>query len=359
MVFFVLQKVQFSAGTGIIFHMSDIQPTPPISDTQPRKVKSRRIAVLISASIVLIAIALGSAAGYAQGMGTRMNIQQTSDAKSIVEQYDLAEKDVAEKRYANARERLNYIMEKNPSYPGAAELLTKLMVEMAVTPSLTPTTIPSATPTPDLRSQETIFNQAKEQLKNSEWTNALASLDQLRKSDPNYKAALVDGMYYTGLRNRGIDEIIGNREFAQTTNLEGGIYDLTLAERFGPLDGQADGMRTWARMYIIGASFWEIDWGQAVNYFSQVANQTPNLRDASNITASQRYYQALLKYGDQQVAAGGRQKDRCLALDTWNMAQSISALNEEYTNKFNELNLKCNPPTDVPAPEEPQATVAP
>jgi len=36
---------------------------------------------LISALIVLVAIALGSAAGYAQGMGTRMSAQQTSEGK--------------------------------------------------------------------------------------------------------------------------------------------------------------------------------------------------------------------------------------------------------------------------------------
>lgn len=344
--------------------MSDIQPNTPLSDTQPRKVKSRRVAVLISALVLLVAIALGSAAGYAQGMNTRMSAQQTSDGKSVAEQYNLAVKDFAAKRYGNARERLDYILQKNQNYPGAVDLLTKLMVQMAVTPSLTPTTVPSATPTPDMRSQETIFAQAQEQLKNSQWTDALASLDQLRKSDSSYKAALVDGMYYTGLRNRGMDQIIGNRAYAQTTNLEGGIYDLTIAERFGPLDGAADGTRTWARMYIIGASFWELDWAQAVNYFSQVAEQTPNLRDASNVTASQRYYQALLKYGDQQVANGARLKDRCEALNTWSTAQGVGGgLDEEYTNKFNDLNLKCNPPTDVPAPtalvEEPTATTGP
>jgi len=82
------------------------------------------------------------------------------------------------------------------------------MVQMAVTPSLTPTIVPSATPTPDRRAQEAIFAQAQEQLKASEWTNALTLLDSLRKDHPQYKAALVDGMYYTGLRNRGMDQII-------------------------------------------------------------------------------------------------------------------------------------------------------
>jgi len=340
--------------------MTDIEPDNTLSETQPsnispdtqpvKKSKKRNIvAILVGALILLAALALGGFAGYNQGIDARVSVQQTSDAKVVVEQFALAQQDFAAKNYGASRQRLEYIIKQDPNYPGAADLLTKIIVQMAITPSVTPTTIPSATPTPDLRSQETIFAQAQTQLKNSEWTNAMASLDALRKADPTYKAVQVDGMYYVALRNRGMDQIMGNRAYAQTTNLEGGIYDLTLAERFGPLDGLADGMRTWARYYIIGASFWELDWAQAVNYFGQVANQAPNLRDASNITASQRYYQALLKYGDLQNSAK-RLKDRCLALQSWDSARNINGLNDEYTQKYYDLNLLCNPPTATPEP---------
>lgn len=336
--------------------MSDTEPTP-LTDTKPRKAKNRRVAVLISALIIIAAVVFGVMGGYAQAMGTRMAIQQTNDNKSMSEQFALAQKDFAEKRYENAKDRLDYILKKDQAYPGAVDLLTKLMVQMMVTPSPIPSLTPTLTPTPDTRAQEAIFAQAEAQLKAKDWSNLLATLDALRKSHPGYRAARVDGMYYAGLRNRGVDQILGINAYAQGSNLEGGIYDLTLAERFGPLDGTADGTRTWARMYIIGASFWELDWAQAVNYFEQVAAQAPNLRDSSNITAGTRYYQALLKYGDYLVETGSRQKDRCVALDKWETARNMSGLNEEYTNKFNDLFLKCNPPTETPPPaEEPTAT---
>ncbi len=340
--------------------MSDTEPTTNISpDTQPlQKAKKRPVAILIGALILVAALALGGFAGYSQGVGARLSVEKTNVSKILVEQFSLAEEDVAQKRYEVAKKRLEYIFTEDQNYPGAKDLLTKLLVQMAITPSPTPTTIPSPTPTPDLRSQETIFAQAQAQLKNSEWTNALASLDALRKADPTYKSVQVDGMYYMGLRNRGMDQIMGNRAYAETTNLEGGIYDLTLAERFGPLDGLSDGMRTWARQYIIGASFWELDWAQAITYFAQVAQYAPNLRDASNITAGQRYYTALLKYGD--FIASGKTR-RCLALEQWSAANNISPLNEEYSEKFAVLNLQCNPPTDVPepTPEEPTPTTGP
>jgi hypothetical protein len=198
-----------------------------------------------------------------------------------------------------------------------------------------------------LRSQETIFAQAQQQAQSKDWTGLLGSLDSLRKADPTYKAILVDGLYFTALRNRGVDQIMGQGAYAQTTNMEGGIYDLTVAERFGPLDGYADGLRTFARMYITGASFWDVSWPQAVDYFRQVYQFAPNLRDASNVTAAKRLHEALLKYGDQ-MAATGKLKDRCVALDLWSEANNIAVLNGEYSTKFNQLNEECNPPTEVP-----------
>src|SRR3954469_13726706 len=114
--------------------MSDIQSSPALSDTQPRKVKKRRIGILIAALVVLAAIGFGGLAGYAQGVGARMNAQQTSEGRSVAEQYTLAEKAFAEKRYDLARQHLDYVIKQNQAYPGAVALLTKLMVEMAVTP---------------------------------------------------------------------------------------------------------------------------------------------------------------------------------------------------------------------------------
>ena len=143
-----------------------------------------------------------------------------------------------------------------------------------------------------------------------------------------------------------------------TVVAESGAIIEYLAERFGPLDGYADGLRSFTRMYIIGASFWDVNWPQAVNYFRQVVQFAPNLRDASNVTASQRLYQALLKYGDQ-LAGNAKIKDRCVALDVWNEARALTALDNDYSYKFNQLDLECNPPTEVPTeipPEVPTDT---
>jgi len=86
-------------------------------------------------------------------------------------------------------------------------------------------------------------------------------------------------------------------------SLEPGIYDLTLAERFAPLDNQAEGYRTYARLYITGASYWEVDWTQVLYYFEQVYQALPGLRDGTGMTSTERYRKALIGYAIQLAAA--------------------------------------------------------
>ncbi len=285
------------------------------------------------------------------GINDRVSAQSAQKDAILSEQFALAQQDVEAGRYAVANQRLNYILEQNSSYPGAAELLTKVLVQQAITPTAVPTATPTITPTADLREQETIFGEAQQQVANKDWSAALGSLDSLRKADPAYKVVQVDGMYYTALRNRGIDQIMGIGAYT-STNLEGGIYDLTVAERFAPLDGYAAGVREGASQFLTAASFFGIDWVQSLQYFGEVNRLYPNLRDASGMTASQYYYQSLLNYGDILAAEGQGKSlsDRCQALDYWGSAQSIAGLDETYGAKFNRLYNQCYPPTATPDP---------
>ncbi len=73
-------------------------------------------------------------------------------------------------------------------------------------------------------------------------------------------AARVDGLLYLSLRSRGVQKIYKER------NLQGGIYDLAVAEKFGPIDLQVKTARNLARLYLYGVSFWEVDWAKAVEY---------------------------------------------------------------------------------------------
>ncbi len=321
-----------------------------MSDTQPTSVRPKgRFGFLIGLLIISAALVLGTFSGYGWGVNDRVQAADATKSQALGEQFAMAQEDFAARRFDIARQRLEYVLKQDAAYPGGTDLLSQVLVQMAITPSPTLTLTPTVTPTPDLREQESIFAQAQAQLAASDWDGALATLDTLRKKDVNYRTAQLDGMYFIALRNRGAAKILGQGIYANPPNLEGGIYDLTLAERFGPLDGQAAGYRNFARLYIQGASYWELDWAQAVNYFGEVARLTPNLRDGSNVTAMERYRLALLSYGDTFLA-NEKLKDRCPALDQWGASANISPLDADYSRKYNDLNLQCNPPTATPEP---------
>jgi hypothetical protein len=161
-----------------------------------------------------------------------------------------------------------------------------------------------------MRGVEELYGQAQQDVTNSQWTPAINTLLSLRKADPNYQPVWVDDMLYIAYRNRGAAKIL------KEGDLEGGIYDLTQAEQIGPLDADSRSYLTWARLYITGASFWEIDWAQTVYYFAQIAPALPNLRDGSGWTASERLRLGLAGYGDFLAENG----EFCAAVEQFDLA---------------------------------------
>lgn len=320
-------------------HTESTQPNKPYQpdDTQPikplRKAPRWR-SILVSVLGFFLLIGLGGVGGYSSGIGTRRTAERMLITQQLSEQYSFALVDIEFGRYENARQRLEFIIRNDPNYPGAQQKLTEVLVLLSVP---TPVPTPTLTPTPDFSGAESAFQRAQELIRAQDWVGALAALDTVRKSDPSYKTAQVDGMYYFALRNYGYDLI------TKEGNLEGGIYHLTLAERFGPLDNSAKGLRDAARVYITGASFWELNWKEAVFYFSQVSAGWPSLWDGT-MTASQRYYFASMRYGDELFQLG----DYCGATEQYQNASAIGALDAVAQKNADEAYGICYPPTAVP-----------
>jgi tetratricopeptide (TPR) repeat protein len=267
----------------------------------------------------LFAIALISAfGGYSSGIGLRRAAESTQVAHSADQQFQLGLQDMDQGAYYRARQRFEYVIQLVPNYPGATEKLAEalLYLNATATPTLAPT--PTITPTPDTRATEELFNKAQQAILNSEWDQAVEALLALRANDPAYHPVDIDGMLFLALRNRGRDRIL------KENNLEAGIYDLTLASNFGPLDSEAEGLQSWTQLYITGASFWGIDWAQAVEYFQQVAPQMPNLMDGSKMTATERLRQALFEYGNTLAQQG----QFCKAMALYEQSYAIAPSDE-------------------------------
>lgn len=266
-------------------------------EKEPRR-HGRSCLILGGIFFILLFAAIGSFLGYRNGMQSRIDRQASQVALLAATQFQLGLEDMANGRFEIAKVRFEDVIRLDPNFPGVREKLAEVMIVMlptgSPTPSITPT--PNFTPTPDTRGEEELYKQIQKSLADKNWEQAITTIESIRTKNLTYKTIDVDGFYYIALRYRGIDKII------RQGDLEGGMYDLALAERFGPLDKDADSYRIWARYYLTGASFWEVDWEKAVYYFGQVYPYLPNMRDSSGIFAIDRYRQAAVKLANQYAS---------------------------------------------------------
>lgn len=321
-------------------------PEPQTEIEKPTKPRRGRW-IWLGILIVILGIAAGGLLGYSTAMRQRSAAEINQVTAAATTQYELGLADLAEGRLAMAQQRFEYVVNLDPSFPGAADKLAEVMIAQAQVVTPTPQPTPTVSPTPDMRGVEEVYNQAVNQVKNQQWAQAFDSLQALRNLDPHYKAVDVDGMYYIVLRYRGVEMILNEG------NLESGIYNLTLAERFAPIDVDAASYRTWARYYLNGASYWGIDWGRVVTIFAEIYPAFPNLRDGSNMTATERYRVAAIKYADQLMLA----EEYCQAKDMYMNALNLSPDSLVQTAS-DEAGRKCDEANSAPPPE-PENTVTP
>jgi len=253
---------------------------------------------------LLIILSASALLGWSGGRNQRA-IQATAETGLYLhEQYALAVEEMGEGRYELARQRFEYIFSVDPNFQDVAVLWAQVTMILNATATATPPT-PTITPTPTLdpRPSEEKFTSIQLAITSQDWDTAINTILALRNADPLYRFAEVDDMLYLALRFSGVKKIL------QEGNLEGGLYDFSLAEQYGPLDTEANGYRNWARLYLYGNAFWYAYPDVAAGYYGQVAGVAPNLRDSSGLTAFYRYWASLIQYADQLAAA----QDWCAA----------------------------------------------
>jgi tetratricopeptide (TPR) repeat protein len=289
-------------------------------NNKPKLVDRKGFWPLTGILLMLIIIILGVLIGVSGGINQRLAQEKSSALIKASEQFELGVSDLENGRFENAQQRFEYVLRLDPEYPGATDMLYQTLIQMNNQKTATP--MPTLTPTPtatssisDQADAEERFNNILALINDEKWSEAILEMDLLRKLDLNYRPVDVDGYYYIALRNRGVEKIL------QLGELEQGIYDLSLAERFAPLDKEADSFRVWARLYLTGASYWDVNWEQVVYYFSQIQPAFPNLRDGSGMTATERLRKSLIKYGDQIAATG----DFCKAQTYYEQAFNLGS----------------------------------
>ena len=117
-----------------------------------------RTAAIIGLGLIAL-LALGSMGGYWSGIGVRQSTEKSIRTTQLTEQFQYALVDEQFGRYDSARQRLEFIIGKDPNFPGAQNELANVLVKSTIpTATLTPT----ITPTPDLRGNEAMLASAKQ-----------------------------------------------------------------------------------------------------------------------------------------------------------------------------------------------------
>jgi tetratricopeptide (TPR) repeat protein len=272
----------------------NVEETISVPSKPLKRIRPRRWPWILAGILALFGLtAGGSYLGYQEAIRQRLIVQSSQLTMIATEQYQLGLADLTAKNYSQARDRFEYVIRLDPKFPGVQDKLGEALMHLSITATPTLAATPTVTPTPDTRGEDQLFSQVKTDLANKEWDKAILTLDSLRSADAQYHAVEVDGMYYIALRNRGADKIL------KQAQLQEGMYDLSLAERFGPLDSEAYSYRYWANQYLTGAAYWKVDWPKVVEVFSQVAANYPGLRDSGGVTASERLRLAQIGLGDK------------------------------------------------------------
>lgn len=292
--------------------------------------------------LLMIGLAAGGAyLGYNTAINARQAEYKRKSMMAAAEQYTMAIADIEKGNYANAKTRLDYVIEVDRDYPGAIDTYQQVILALYPTASPTPqmTSTPEPTPTLDTRGEEEMFQSIQQAIYAQNWEGAISMINALRDRNISYRGLEVDGYFYIALRNYGMQQI-------NSGYLEQGVYNITLAESFGPIDNNADSLRNAARAYLSGAGFWEINWSKALEYYSNAAMVLPNMYDrATMLTANQRYAEASFHVADEYVA----REDYCGAIPYYEQGMPISG-NETVQLTATAVYLVCYPPaTEAPA----------
>ena len=331
--------------------------------TEPKNVKPAKVKrgpwTWIGIGFIFLALALAIFFGYQRGVAMRVKQQESTVLTRVSNQLELTYADMAAGSYANAKERLLYILRISPNFPGAAELLaqveTNLLASTPIPSEPTPiipeaTPEPEFTPTPDLRGAEEVYNHLVAQIQGQAWSDAIQTVATLKENFYEYRTLEVDGLHFIALRNDGVQKINSGR-------LEQGMYELSVAERLGALDGQADGARYWASVYLTGASHWDTNWQQVLEIFEPLSQQMPSLSDESGLTARDRYRIALYRLGDQFNGQG----DPCSAVAFYqrSLEQGEDAQVRQNLGYIQQACDASRQPEPTPIPPEPSPDAAP
>lgn len=288
-------------------------------------------------ALALLLIVYGSVFDFAwqRGQSLRTEKERLALQEELANQLNFAKEDLKVGSYNLAVRRLDWILERDSDYPEARALRQEALAGGSTQP--TPTPFPTATPAPveELELDESepaqAFNDLQKIVDDNDWQAAVSAITAFQAQYPDFKRQQTDAMLYNGYINLG-------QQLVSSDQVELGLFYLTQAENLGDLPIEIQDQRLWAELYLLGISYYGVDWSVAVYYFRDLCAAAPFYHNACL-----KLHEALISYGDQYAA----NLDWCPAVDLY--AEAAQQNDEPIVSeKLREARTSCLEATPTP-----------
>jgi len=322
--------------------------------------------LVVAVAIVLTAIF----AGFNEGLDIAKVTSAAATNQNIGQQCNILPTDIAAGRFAVVESRFNVMTINGTLAPCAqnyVQAATSAYEQSQVTPTLPPTATATATvevpeiteAVPEATSETVsssnsqydlpgLLSEARDFMAESNYTEAISTLDAIRAIDSTYETETVNTMLYAALTQQATLEFR-----SPEGSLAEGILLVNRAEQFGNVQSTDLAFeQTVAEYYLDARANFGVNYPLAISNLNQVIALSPNYPRGSGAAAVElrQQYEA---YGDALLAGG----DACLAEIQFNNALSLSPNMVAIQTKADTASEQCT--FGVPATIDPNATPDP
>ncbi len=331
--------------------MEDQEKLPedlPEEDGQPKSNKNwafrQRFFRILGIVFIVMAVLLGvygftTFFALERGQEIKSESAQQAFEDELEKQINSAEEDIEAGNYPLAAKRLEWILQRDPDHSKALSLLqiTQENVQSIAPPTPFPTVTKSdvgeQSPVVDDVLVET-FSNMEQLIGEQDWQSAVSFITSFQSQNPDYRRRETDAMLYNAYLNLGQELVMGDQ-------VELGIFYFSRAEKLGDLPAEAEDQRVWAELYLLGISYYGVDWEISISYFRGLCAAAPFYQNACT-----KLHDALIFYGDQWAVA----LDWCPAEEIYAEAYRIDN-DTAVSEKLNSARSQCLEAT--PTPEAP------
>jgi hypothetical protein len=311
----------------------------PAGDPPTSKRFLRGLGILLIALAFLVTL-YGAVAYTAWQRGQKLRVLSAQQAlqEESARQTQMAREDIRAGNPVLAARRLEWVLNQDPINEEARMLLQEVQAMQNVRPTETPRPTPTesavAEPQQTPADPDTVadFANLQELMDDEKWQAAVTAIVAFQARFPNYQRQETDQMLYDAYVSLGLNLLYGPQ-------VELGLYYLEQAEKLGSLSQEVEDQRTWAELYLLGISYYGVDWSTTLFYFRGLCVAAPFYQDSCA-----KLREALIAYGDQYAVS----LDWCPAEELY-----AEALRQEsgrtLAEKLQQASAMCREATPTPS----------